>query len=147
MKMRTLTRIITLTLIMAIATLMSCTKSPKQMLTGEFKISSISTDLKMTPEEQSAWNEAMEDLKKSTKLVLEANGNMQETTNGITEKGTWEVFGDNGEEGEGWRLMLTKESKSTVSMEIQELTDNGFVYTMKDEASHSKMVITYTKTK
>lgn len=145
--MRTLTRIITLTLIMAIATLMSCTKSPKQMLVGEYTVTSISTDLKMTPEEQSAWNEAMEDLKKSTKLVLEANGNMQETTNGITEKGTWEVFGDNGEEGEGWRHMLTRESKSTVSMEIQELTDNGFVYTTKDEASHSKMVITYTKTK
>ena len=81
-------------LILAMTSLISCNQTPKEMLTGEFKISSITTDRKMPPDETEIWNQAMEELKKSTLLVLKADGTMQETINGVTTKGTWEVLGE-----------------------------------------------------
>ena len=132
-------------LILAMTSLISCNQTPKEMLTGEFKISSITTDRKMPPEETDIWNQAMEDLKKSTLLVLKADGTMQETINGVTTKGTWEVLGEEGEEGEVMVLELVKENKSTVSMKISEISGSGFTYIEPDAATQSKMVITYTK--
>ena len=145
--MKTKATLIAIALIMAVMSLTSCNKTPKEMLTGEYAISSITTDLKMTSEEAGIWNKAMEDLKKTTTLILQADGKMQETINGVTKKGTWEVLGEEGEEGETLVLKLIYENKSTVNMTIHDLSSSGFTNTQNDEASHTKTVITYSKTK
>ena len=132
-------------LILAATSLISCKQTPRAMLTGEFKISSITTDRKMSADETEIWQQAMEDLKKSTVLVLNADGSMQETISGVTTKGSWEVFGEEGEEGETMVLKLVKENKSTVNMKLSELSASGFTYIEPDKATQSKTVINYTK--
>ncbi len=135
-------------LLLAVTSLISCNQTPREMLTGEFKISSISTDRKMPASETDIWQQAMEDLKKSTVLILNADGSMQETISGVTTKGTWEVIGEEGEDGEDGESMvlkLVKEDKSTVNMKLSELSASGFTYIVPDKATQSQTVITYTK--
>lgn len=132
-------------LLLAMTSLISCKQTPREMLTGEFKISSISTDRKMPASETEIWQQAMEDLKKSTVLILNADGSMQETISGVTTKGTWEVIGEEGEDGESMVLKLVKEDKSTVNMKLSELSASGFTYIVPDKATQSQTVITYTK--
>ncbi len=138
---------IALALILAMTSLLSCNQTPKQMLTGEFKITSITTDRKMPAEETEIWTQAMEDIKKSTLLILNADGTMQETVSGVTTKGTWEVIGEEGEEGEAMVLKIVKENKSTINMKISELSGSGFTYVEPDKATQSQTVISYTKVK
>ncbi len=127
--------------------LSSCSKSPKEMLVGEYEVTSISTDQKMIPEIAEIWNETVETIKKTSGLTLRADGSAEDTSNGITRKGTWEVYGDEEENGEGWRLKITREDKSTINMEIHDLSDSGFTYIQPDDASNSTTVIVYSKTK
>ncbi|MBR2103865.1 MAG: hypothetical protein IJ933_01090 [Bacteroidales bacterium] len=138
---------IALALILAMTSLLSCNQTPKQMLTGEFKITSITTDRKMPAEETEIWTQAMEDIKESTLLILNADGTMQETVSGVTTKGTWEVIGEEGEEGEAMVLKIVKENKSTINMKISELSGSGFTYVEPDKATQSQTVISYTKVK
>jgi hypothetical protein len=130
---------------MLVASLTSCQHSPREMLIGVYEVTEVTTTQKMSDEDRMIWKEVMEDLKKSTKLVLSSDGTMLQTYNGVTKKGTWEVYGDDGEEGEGWRLKLIMEDKSTVNMVINDLTSSGFVNVMHDEASKSNTTITYAK--
>ncbi|MBR3711695.1 MAG: hypothetical protein IKM98_00690 [Bacteroidales bacterium] len=138
---------IALALILAMTSLLSCNQTPKQMLTGEFKITSITTDRKMPAEETEIWTQAMEDIKESTLLILNADGTMQETVSGVTTKGTWEVIGEEGEEGESMVLKIVKENKSTINMKISELSGSGYTYVEPDKATQSQTVISYTKVK
>ncbi|MBQ2098886.1 MAG: hypothetical protein II480_11955, partial [Bacteroidales bacterium] len=130
-----------------IASLTSCTRSPREMLTGEYEVSAITTDKKMSAEDMQIWQEAMEPIKKSARLSLKCDGKMQHSLNGITKIGTWEVYGEEGEEGEPCRLKLIMEDKSTVNMEIHDLTSDGFVVVEHDESSHSTSTLTYSKIK
>ena len=128
--------------------LISCmTTTPKDMLTGEFKITSLTTDRKMPASETEIWQQAMEDLKKNTLLILNADGSMQETINGVTTKGTWEVIGEEGEEGEAIVLKFVKEDKSTINMKLSELSGSGFTTIVPDASTQSQTVISYTKVK
>lgn len=140
--------LIALALILTTTSLISCISStPKDMLSGEFKITSLTTDQKMTDEEYKIWNQAMEDLKKNTLLILNADGSMQETINGVTTKGTWEVIGEEGEEGEAIVLKFVKEDKSTTNMKLSELSGSGFTTIVPDASTQSQTVISYTKVK
>lgn len=145
--MKKIITLITLALIVATAMLTSCTKTPKEMLTGEYRITEMTNDKKMAPDEAEIWNTAKEDFIKNTVFILNGDGTLQQTYNGVTTKGTWEVYGDDGEEGEGWRLKLIYEDKSTANLEIIALSSSGFTYVEPDQATQSKQVITYTKVK
>ena len=145
--MRKLTRLIALMLVAIIATLTSCQQSPREMIVGEYKISSMTTDMKMRDDDKAAWQLAIEEYKKNTVFILKGDGSMQQTIDGVTQKGTWEVLGEASEEGESMILKIILEGKSTINMEIHDLTSNGFVYTQYDETTKSKTVITYSKVK
>ena len=134
-------------LIATTAMLTSCKQTPKEMLTGEYKISDITTDRKMSPDDAKAYNDTMEEYKKNTVLILNGDGTLQQTLNGVTTKGTWEILGDDVEDGESWRLKLIMEDKSTVNMQIIELSNSGFIYIEPDKETHSTTTIIYTKVK
>ena len=138
--------LIALALTMVISMFTSCSKSPKEMLTGEFKVTEITTDLKMSPEETENWKIGIEEAKKST-ITLNADGTMQKTDFGVTEKGTWEVYGEEGEEGEHLCLKLIMENKATYNMEIHNLTSSGFVNIVRNESPKCTYTNTYTKVK
>jgi hypothetical protein len=129
-----------------IMTLTSCQTSPREMLIGEYALTGSTTDLKMSQDDMQMRQMAMEDLQKKYRLVLSGDGKFEETIN-VTKKGTWEIYGDDGEEGEGWRLKLIFEDKSTVNMEIHDLSNSGFVNVIYDEASKSTTTNTYSKIK
>ncbi len=145
--MNTIIRITTLAIIAAMAILTSCKQSPRQTLIGEYKISDMTTDLKMSDDDRAAWQSAIEEYKQSTVFILKGDGSMQQTIDGVTQKGTWEVLGEAIEDGEAMILKVVLEGKSTINMEIHDLSGNGFIYTQYDENTKSKTVITYSKTK
>lgn len=145
--MRKHTRLIALMLVALIATLTSCQQSPREMLVGEYKISSITSDQKLSNDDKAAWQEEMENLKKTAMLKLKADGSLEQSICGVTQRGSWEVFGEESEEGEIMKLKFVMESKSTVTMEIHDLSNSGFTDTEYDENSKSKTIIIYSKVK
>ncbi|MCR5455746.1 MAG: hypothetical protein K6F33_12230 [Bacteroidales bacterium] len=145
--MRKATNLIASTLIAAILALAACTQTPRELLIGEYKISSITSDQKFSPEERELWKEVTEQLKQTTTLILKADGSMEQTINGITQRGKWEVYGEESEDGEKIKLKIILESKATINMEIHDLTSSGFTDTEYDSQSNSKTQNTYIKVK
>lgn len=139
------TRLTASIIIAAMTALTSCTQSPREMLIGEYKISDITTDQKMSDEARQTWQEATENIRQTTSLNLKADGKMEQTISGVTQRGTWEIYGQEQEEGEIMKLRLIMESKATINMEIHDLTSGGFTDTEHDEKTQSTTQITYKK--
>lgn len=109
-------------------------KTPQEMLVGTFAI----TDIKMDGQQiQAELKDVYEGLKKSSELILNADGTMVSTTNNITKKGNWELLGD-----EEKLLKLIYEDKSTTTSEIRNINNEGF---MLVQPQPENTIITYKK--
>jgi len=105
----------------AILLISSCTKSPAENITGEWKITDIKTTSEIPEDQIEVYKEAMEDWKASFKMVYNADGTYEKTISEETTKGTWEISED------GKTLTEKSDDGLEESVGISELTDKKFV--------------------
>lgn len=115
----------------------SCTKEPKEMIIGEWKITDIQTTREIPDEIKDAYEEQIKENIEASSLVLKRDGTFENTNIDGTYTGTWKLNDDatlftiNYDEG--------NEELST----INELTETKFSIT--SEINDAKNTIVYKK--
>ena len=112
---------ISLLVLVSIVLISSCSKSPAENMVGEWKITDIKTTSEIPDDQLDAYNEALEEIKESSKMIYNSDGTYEKTISEITTTGTWEIS-ENGK-----TLNETSEEETQESVEILELSDKKLV--------------------
>ncbi len=112
---------ISLFVLVSIILISSCTKSPSENMVGEWKITDIQTSSEIPDDQIEVYKEAMEDWKKSFKMVYNADGTYAQTISEETTKGSWEISED------GKMLTATSEDGTIESVKNTELYETKMV--------------------
>ncbi len=130
---------ISLLVLVSIVLISSCSKSPAENMVGEWKITDIKTTSEIPDDQLDAYNEALEEIKESSKMIYNSDGTYEKTISEITTTGTWEIS-ENGK-----TLNETSEEETQESVEILELSDNKLVTV--SELDDTKNTMTFEKVK
>ena len=109
----------------AVLLISSCSKSPSENLVGEWKITDIQTTSEIPDDQLDAYNEALEEIKESSRMIYNSDGTYEKTISEITTTGTWEIS-ENGK-----TLNETSEEETKESVQILELSDKKLVTVSK----------------
>lgn len=130
--------VIVLTIVFA-GFISSCSKSPAENMTGEWKISDIQTTGEIPDDQMEVYKETMDGMKESSKLVYNADGTYEETILETTTTGTWKISDD------GKKLTKKSEEGTKESVAILELSDSKFIAV--SELGEIKNTMTFEKVK
>ncbi|MBN1251048.1 MAG: lipocalin family protein [Bacteroidales bacterium] len=125
--------------LLIIAFISSCTKSPSDMIVGEWKISEIKTSEEIPDEQKEVYKQIMEDMKSSTKIEFKSDGTYQQTISEETTTGKWSFT-----ENENTLVMINENGK-TEPAKIIELTENKLV--LENQLDQTKNTISWEKVK
>ena len=112
----------------------SCGKAPSEMIVGEWKIADLKTTQEISEDQLESHKEAIEDMKASSSLVINADGTYENTISESVVKGKWSINEDatkltlTDEEGnaEVSEIVELSENKLTISKEVYEVTNTIF---------------------
>ncbi|RLD75855.1 MAG: hypothetical protein DRJ10_14540 [Bacteroidetes bacterium] len=130
---------ITLLALVSIALISSCTKSPAENIVGEWKITDIQTSYEVPEDQMEAYNEALNGMKESSKMIYMADGTYEKTISEETTTGKWKISED------GKKLMEQSEDGTNETVNITELTDNKLITV--SELDDTQNTMTFEKVK
>ena len=130
---------ITLLAFVSIALISSCTKSPAENMVGEWKITDIQTTYEVPEDQMEAYNEALNGMKESSKMIYKADGTFEKTISEETTTGKWVISED------GKSLTETSDDGTIESVILLELTENKFI--SESELDDTKNTMTFEKIK
>ena len=122
-----------------ISFLFSCTKSPSELIVGEWKISDIKTSEEIPEDQKEMYKQIMDDMISSTKIVFKKDGVYEQSIAEEANDGTWTISED------GKTLTLIDENGKKEPATIVELTENKLV--VVNELDQTKNTITWEKVK
>ena len=125
--------------IITIALISSCATSPSENMVGEWKITDIKTSYEVPEDQLEAYEEALEGMKESSKMIYNSDGTYEKTISEMTTKGNWKISED------GKLLKERSEDGINESVEIAELSDTKLVTISKLDDTENTM--TFEKVK
>lgn len=123
-------------LIIMISLFFACSQTAEDMVVGKWQLSDIKTSQDIDEAEKEDFNKAMEEMKKSTNMILNQDKTYESTINGVTTKGNWEV------DSIGTRLTFTDESGLKTTSNITELSKNKLILEEEGEGVVSTLIFT-----
>ncbi len=117
----------------------SCSKSPSEMITGEWVIADLQTTSDIPEDQMEAYNAQIEEMKNSSKIVFKEDGTFEQTILDETTTGKWEISED------GKTLTKINDSGDKETALIQELSDNKLIVIV--EFDDIKNTTTFEKVK
>lgn len=72
----------------------ACNQSAQDVLPGEWQISDLKTTSDIPEDQMEAYNEQIEEMKNSSKIVFEKDGTFEQTILDETSEGNWEINKD-----------------------------------------------------
>ncbi|MCF6242852.1 MAG: hypothetical protein L3J74_16110 [Bacteroidales bacterium] len=118
--------------------LSSCSQSAHDMITGEWQIVDLQTTSDIPDDQMEAYNEQIEEMKKSSKINFKANGSFEQTILDEEATGTWEVSEDG-------KTLTTDVNGNKEVKQIQELSPEKMVLVL--EFDDNKTTTTFEKVK
>ena len=103
------------------AIITSCSKSPSDMIVGEWRITNLQTTSDIPEDQLEAYNEQMEEMKKSSKIIFNEDGTFEQTILDETAKGKWNI------DETGKILSKKNDDGNSENLTLSELTDNKMV--------------------
>jgi hypothetical protein len=115
----------------------SCSKTPAEMIVGEWKITDIQSSEEISEDLKETYNETLEEMKASSKMVIKVDGTFENSISETSSAGKWVLSED------AKTLTMTYDSGDEEVSTVEELTDTKLVTSI--EINEVKNTITYEK--
>jgi len=116
----------------------SCSPSPSEMIIGEWKISDVQTTSDIPDDQMDVYKEQIEEMKKSSKIVFNEDGTIEQTILDETSTGTWSISKDG-------KTLTTDIDGNKEVKKIKELTPEKMVLVL--EFDNNKTTTSFEKVK
>ena len=118
--------------------LLSCTKSPSDLIIGKWKIADIKTSEEIPEDQKEMYKQIMDDMKASTKMEFKEDGTYEQSIAEEINSGKWNISED------GKTLTLIDEKGKSEPATVLELAENILI--VVNELDQTKNTITWEKT-
>ena len=120
-----------------ISFLSSCTKSPSDLIVGQWRIIDIKTSEEIPDDQKEMYKQIMDDMKASTELEFKEDGSYKQLIAEETNTGKWSISED------AKTITLTDEKGKSEPGDIVELTENKLI--IVNQLDKTKNTITWEK--
>ncbi len=135
------TKLFTIVFFAMVCVFGACTTPPQDKIVGKWNLSKIETDQKLSEDEKLAYDSFIEELIKSTSITYNSDFSYEQTANGNTTKGKWQIISGSDDEST-LKLQTTDDSGQKVTVSLETLTDDEMVQVSVEEDPNQGKITT-----